>query len=223
LTSPFESYILYLTVFSQITDLTFEWRCDMQLGEIAEIKTGLVLSRKKSEIGYDAKATYKLLSLKNISEDGMVINQIFDDFISNEHLDDHYFTKEGDVLIRLSQPYTAVFIDKEYTGLLVPSYFAIIKVKETKALPQYVAWYLNTMNVKKELERAQAGSRIPSTNQHTIRNISIVLPPISKQKVLIELYQLHQREKLLYKKLIEEKELLFQGVTQKILGGKQNG
>lgn len=194
----------------------------MQLGEIAHIKTGLVLSRKKAEIEYDAKATYKLLSLKNISEDGMIINESFEEFISNEVLDDHYFTEEGDVLMRLSQPYTAVFIDKNHAGLLVPSYFAIIKVNETKVLPQYIAWYLNTLNVKKELERSQAGSRIPSTNQHTIRNISMVLPPISKQKILIELYQLHQREKLLYKKLMEEKELLFTGVTQQILGGRKN-
>ncbi len=191
----------------------------MQLGEIAQVKTGLVLSRKKAEIEYDVKATYKLLSLRNVNEDGLIDNDSFDDFASNEELDDHYFTMEGDVLIRLSQPYTAIYIDKDHSDLLVPSYFAIIKVNEAKALPQYVAWYLNTMNTKKELERSQAGSRIPSTNQHAIKNIPIVLSPISKQKVLIELYQLHQKEKLLYTKLIEEKELLFQGVTQQIIGG----
>ena len=191
----------------------------MQLGEVAQIKTGLVLSRKKAEIEYDAKATYKLLSLKNISEDGMIVNESFDEFTSNENLDDHYFTEEGDVLMRLSQPFTTVYIDKNYTGLLIPSYFAIIKVNDPKVLPQYIAWYLNTKNVKNELERSQAGSRIPSTNQHTIKNIPIVLTSINKQQVLIEFYQLHQREKLLYKKLIEEKELLFQGITQQILGG----
>lgn len=194
----------------------------MQLGEVAQIKTGLVLSRKKAEIEYDAKATYNLLSLKNISEDGMIVNESFDEFTSNENLDDHYFTEEGDVLMRLSQPFTTVYIDNNYTGLLIPSYFAIIKVNDTKVLPQYIAWYLNTKNVKNELERSQAGSRIPSTNQHTIKNIPIVLTSINKQQVLIEFYQLHQREKLLYKKLIEEKELLFQGLTQQILGGRNN-
>lgn len=194
----------------------------MQLGEVAQIKTGLVLSRKKAEIEYDAKATYKLLSLKNISEDGMIVNESFDEFTSNENLDDHYFTEEGDVLMRLSQPYSTVYIDKNYSGLLIPSYFAIIKVNNTEVLPQYIAWYLNTKYVKNELERSQAGSRIPSTNQHTIKNIPVVLAPIKQQQILIELYQLHQKEKLLYKKLIEEKELLFQGITQQLLGGTKN-
>lgn len=193
----------------------------MQLGGIAHIKTGLVLSRKKSKIEYDARAIYKLLSLKNISEDGIIVNESFDEFLSNEDLDEHYFTEEGDVLMRLSQPYTAVYIDKEQSGLLVPSYFAIIKLNKAKVLPQYAAWYLNTSIVKKELERSQAGSRIPSTNQHAIRNIPIVLLPLSKQKVLIELYQLHQKEIILYKKLLEEKELLFEGVTQQLFGGRK--
>lgn len=194
----------------------------MKLGDIAQIKTGLVLSRKKAEIEYDAKASYKLLSLKNVSEEGIIINEAFDKFISNDSLDPHYFTEEKDILMRLSQPYTAVYIDREYSGLLVPSYFAIIKVKDKSIFPRYLAWYLNTSYVKFELERSQFGSRIPSTNQNAIKNIPIEVSPISKQKVLIELYQLHQREKMLYRKLIEEKELLFQGVTQKILGGRKN-
>lgn len=194
----------------------------MRLGEVAEIRTGLVLSRKKAEVEFEATAVYKLFSLNNISEDGMIVSHSFDEFVSNDKLDDHYFTEEGDVLMRLSHPYTAVYIDKEHRGLLVPSYFVIIKVNSSKILPQYLAWYLNSVNVKKQLGQAQAGSRIPSTNQKAIKNISILQPQISKQKALIELNQLHQKEKALYKRLLEEKELYFQGITQQILGGTSN-
>ncbi|MGG3772960.1 restriction endonuclease subunit S [Heyndrickxia faecalis] len=197
----------------------------MQLGDIAQIQTGLVLSRKKAEMPYEAKATYRLLTLKNISEDGFIENDSFEMFTSRDELDDRYFTAEGDVLMRLNQPYTAVYVDKDHTGLLIPSYFAVIKVNQAKVLPQYLAWYLNTSNVKKELERSQAGSRIPSTNQHVIRNLSFELLSTSKQKTLIELYQLHQKEKMLYRKLMEEKELYFQTIVQQILkqGERKNG
>ncbi|CAI6235651.1 hypothetical protein JS609_00722 [Bacillus subtilis] len=189
----------------------------MQLGDIANVKTGLVLSRKKAEVEYDAKATYKLLSLKNIAEDGMIENDSFEEFVSNDDLDDHYFTKEGDVLMRLSHPHTAVFIEKQYEGLLIPSYFAIIKVDKTRFLREYIAWYLNSFEVKKELERSQSGSRIPSTNQNVIKTLPVVWTTLSKQKALIELYKLHQKEKMLYKRLIEEKDLLFQAISQQIL------
>lgn len=194
----------------------------MKLGDIAQIKTGLVLSRKKADLEYNVKASYKLLSLKNVSEEGIIIDERFDEFISIDTLDSRYFTREGDILIRLSEPYTAVYISSEYSGLLIPSYFAIIKVKDHSILPQYLAWYLNTNYVKFELERSQFGTRIPSTNQNAIKNIPIEVTPISKQKLLVELYQLHQREKLLNKKLMFEKERLFKGMTQQLLGGKKN-
>ena len=35
----------------------------MFLGDIAEIKTGIVLTRKKVEVGGVAKATYRLITL----------------------------------------------------------------------------------------------------------------------------------------------------------------
>lgn len=194
----------------------------MQLGDIAQIKTGLVLSRKKADLEYNVKARYKLLSLKNVSEEGIIIDESFDEFISKDTLEGHYFTREEDILMRLSQPYTAVYINSKHSGLLIPSYFAIIKVRDNSILPEYLAWYLNTNYAKFELERSQFGTRIPSTNQNAIKNIPIKLYPVSKQKMLIELYQLHQKEKLLYKKLMEEKEQFFQGVTQQLLGGRKN-
>ncbi|KYQ86410.1 MULTISPECIES: restriction endonuclease subunit S [Thermoactinomyces] len=190
----------------------------MRLGEIAQIRTGLVLSRKKA--GLDTtKVTYQLLTLKNISEDGMIVNKDFEVFISRDELDDRYFTEEGDVLMRLSQPYTAIYIDQEYRGLLIPSYFAIIKVDQNKVMPQYIAWYLNTFNVKKDLERYQSGSRIPSTNKDVIRKLPVIITSMSMQKILIELYKIHQTEKNLYKNLIKEKEKRFQGMTQYIIKG----
>ncbi|MFD2682602.1 restriction endonuclease subunit S [Bacillus seohaeanensis] len=189
----------------------------MVLGDIARIKTGLVLSRKKAKDEYDIKAKYRLLSLKNVSDEGIINTDSFEEFNSNDELDDHYFTKEGDVLMRLSHPNTSVYIGKEHNGLLIPSYFAIIKVDMNKYLPEYIAWYLNTFEVKKELERSQSGSRIPSTNKNVLKTLPVVKTTISKQKAFIELFRLHQQEKLLYKRLLEEKEVWFKGISRQIL------
>ena len=191
----------------------------MNLENIANVKTGLVLSRKKVELKDEAKAVYKLLTLKNITEDGVIQDNSFDLFASNDILDNHYFTKKGDVLMRLSHPNTAVYIDEEQSGLLIPSYFAVIKVHQNDFLPQYIAWYLNSEEVKNELERSHAGSRIPSTNQNVLRNLSIAMIPLAKQQILIEAWKLHLQEKNLYKQLLKEKERWFKGVSDHILYG----
>lgn len=189
----------------------------MQLREVAVVKTGLVLSRKKAAFEHETKATYKLITLRNITDDGTIDLTSLEEFKSNDVLDNHYFTQEGDVLIRLSHPNSAVFIDKEASGLLIPSYFAIIKVNERKILPEFLAWYLNSKEIKKEFERFQSGSRIPSTNQNVIKTLPVSVTTIDKQKVLIEIYRLHLKEKGLYRSLIEEKEKWFTGLSKQIL------
>src|SRR5690625_2606835 len=195
----------------------------MQLSDIATIRTGLVLGRKKADAGNGIKETYNLLTLKNISDDGKIDNRSLEIFDSNEALDNRYFTREGNILIRLNHPYTAVYIDKAQIGLLIPSYFAIIEIKDANYLPKYIAWYLNTERIKHDLERAHAGSRIPTTNQNTLKQLSIDEINLSKQKALIELYKLHRQEKRLYEQLIQEKDILFKGIAQQILQDQSRG
>lgn len=195
----------------------------MRLGDIATIRTGLVLGRKKADASNGIEETYKLLTLKNISNHGDIDTSSFETFDSNETLDDRYFTKEGNILVRLNHPYTTVYIEKEHVGLLIPSYFAIVEIKDANYLPKYIAWYLNTERIKHDLERAHAGSRIPTTNQNTLKQLSIDEINLSKQKALIELYKLHRQEKQLYEQLIQEKDILFRGISQQILQDKSRG
>ncbi|TAA70636.1 restriction endonuclease subunit S [Planococcus salinarum] len=191
----------------------------MKLEDIANVKMGLVLSRKKAEMEDEEKVSYKLLTLKNITEEGVIQDLSFDQFASSDILDNHYFTEKGDVLMRLSHPNTAVYIDEEQSGLLIPSYFAVIKINQDDFLPEYLAWYLNSEEVKNELERSHAGSRIPSTNQNVLRNLPIARIPLSKQQILIEIWKLHLQEKNLFKQLLKEKEKWFKGVSDHILFG----
>lgn len=189
----------------------------MKLGEIAEIKTGLVLTRKKANIKYEVKDKYNLLTLNNIETDGVFNNKPFEIFLSNAKLDKQYFTQEEDILIRLSQPNTAVYIDENKVGLLVPSYFAIIKLKTEDFIPQYITWYLNSNRFKKELLRYQTGSTITTTNISILKSINIKVIPMEKQKQIAKLQKLHLREKYLLKQLIDEKEKYYKAITNKLL------
>lgn len=191
----------------------------MKLGDIAEIKTGIVLTRKKAELEFRVKDNYRLLSLRNIDEDGTFNQQPFEIFASNDRLSSRYFTEKDDIVMRLSDPNTAVYIDQEHTGLLVPSNFVVIKVNDNLILPEYLAWYLNKETIKQELERSQSGSRILSTNKNVLKSLSVHKLPLQRQEALIKILRLHQKEKMLYKNLLIEKEKWFNGVSQKLLKG----
>ncbi|MCD8500717.1 MAG: hypothetical protein LRY71_02340 [Bacillaceae bacterium] len=70
------------------------------------------------------------------------------------------------------------------------------------------------------MERSQAGTRIPSTNKSTLGAIPIEDIPIYKQQAVIKLWRLHQQEKALYNRLIEEKEKWFNAITKQIVQGE---
>ncbi|NLN14178.1 MAG: restriction endonuclease subunit S [Tissierellia bacterium] len=192
----------------------------MKLGQIAEIRTGLVLTRKKATLEYEIKNTYKLLTLKNIEDNGVFNQEVFEDFPSNDQLNEEYLTKEGDVLIRLSAPYTSIYIDKLAVDLLVPSYFSIIRLKSNKYIPEYISWYLNSDMVKKELIKSQTGTAMSTTNNSIISSIDIKDIPIEDQKKIAEIQRLHNRETFLLNSLIKEKEKYYKAITHKLINNK---
>ncbi|MGP4072884.1 restriction endonuclease subunit S [Piscibacillus sp. B03] len=189
----------------------------MKLGEIAQIKTGLVLSRKKAKMDFDVRAKYELISLGNLDEEGLFNTKPFELFESNTVLDDRYFTKLKDIIFRFTYPYTAVHISKSNVGLLIPSSFGVIQVHHPNFLSEYVAWYLNSKFIKHELEKAQSGSMIASTNKNILQNLEIKEIPLEKQQKITDLLQLYQKEKLLHEQLVKEKGKLVQAVTTQLL------
>lgn len=189
----------------------------MKLGNIAEIRTGLVLVRKKASVEYEVKKTYRLITLKNINDKGVFNKEDFEIFESNDELNKEYFTEKGDILIRLSAPYTTINIDKKTAGLLVPSYFSIIKLKTQKYIPEYITWYLNSDKVKRELIRSQTGTAMSTTNKTIISSIDIKEVPIEEQEKIAKIHELYLRERNLLNSLIKEKEQYYKGITDKLI------
>ena len=189
----------------------------MLLGEIARIRVGMVVSRKKAEIDLEVKAEYPMLTLKNIQAEGFFTNEPIENFKFKETIDSEFFTREGQILFRLNHPNTAVLIEKTHEGLLIPSYFAIIEITDPNILPGFVAWYLNTDMVKGELLKSQAGTNIPTTNKQVLEKIKIPELDRSKQRVIAEIQRLYGEECRLFQQLMIERDKLYKTVTRSII------
>lgn len=100
-----------------------------------------------------------MLSLTNIEAHGDFNEAELEWFPSNDHLDDHYFTKLGKFLLRLNEPFTSVYIHGNQAGVLISSYFVSIEIQHKGYLPEYISWYLNTITVKRKFIRAQSGTQ----------------------------------------------------------------
>ncbi|GAA4058199.1 restriction endonuclease subunit S [Amphibacillus indicireducens] len=192
----------------------------MRLGEISQIESGLILSRKRARSELELEKKYKILSLNNIEAHGDFNEADLELFPSNEILDDHYFTQVGEILLRLNEPFTSVCIQEHQAGVLIPSYFVSIEITHTGYLPEYVSWYLNTSNVRREFFRSQSGTLTPNINQKIIRRLQIPKLSLTDQENITQLHKLYLRERRLLNDLIEQKDQYYQVITSEIIKEK---
>ncbi|HBI93671.1 MAG TPA: restriction endonuclease [Terrisporobacter glycolicus] len=175
----------------------------MKLDKIADISTGLVLARKKSS--NNKGFAYELLTLKSFNENGYIEDEYLDDFISEEKIKSQYLTQEGDIVVRLSSPNTAVYITKQYENMVIPSLFAIIRNKSNSINTQFIQIYLNSEICKRRLATDTIGSAVSIVKTSTFKEIKIPEYTIEKQEKIIKLNKIMIKEKILLNKLVDEK------------------
>lgn len=187
----------------------------INLSNIAEIKTGLVLNRKKADMSKEQKIYYSVVSLKSFNENAIYDNTFADEFISNEQIKEDYQVKQGDILLRLREPNFAVYIDKDYENLIYTSLMVCIKLQDnrfTKETPygrfdsHFIAHYLNSTVVRRALSTELSGTTIPMIKVSDVAEIKIPLINLDKQKKIVEYLKLALKENELLQNLINQKQ-----------------
>ena len=184
----------------------------MNLGTVAAIRSGLVLSRKLSrEI---SSYRYPLLNLRAIHPDGYILPDSLEVFYATELLRQEYLTQQGDIIIRLSIPYTAILIDTDMTGMVVSSNFAIIRLNQKYMLPEYLLWLLNTPDIKRKIYESSSSNMLSAVRPTFFAELEVLLLPLADQEKIAKLNLLAKQEIQLLKKLADEKERYYVAVIE---------
>ena len=189
----------------------------MKVTNISDVQTGLVLVRKRADTNDKDTHKYRILTLKSFDPNGWLNEGEMDVFFSKEKLENKYLTTKGDIIIRLTTPYTAICINDDQEGLVIPSNFAIIRLKEQTFIPEFVALFLNSEIIEKRFFKSSISTTIPLITTKHLRDMDIPEKPLSLQKKIVELNQLQVKEKKLLSLLIREKEKLAKTGINKII------
>lgn len=197
----------------------------MLLGEVAEVRTGLVLSRKKASDDMEVKFEYKALNLRCVVSEGYLDLDDAEEYYSTERLKSEYLTRENDILVRLSSPYTVVRItDTKQCGYVIPSHFAIVRTDKSKAAPEYLSWFLKRDAVRQKIMQNVSGSTAFGTiSSGFIAGLKIRDIPIDEQKTLGNMLLLAEREQELLHKLSAAKALYSKAVVNEIYNKIKRG
>lgn len=176
----------------------------MKLGELGTVRSGLVLARKQSK--GKSECRYLLLNLRSVLPDGSIDKSQLEVFYTVEPLKREYISQKGDLVVRLTAPYTAVLIDDETAGMVISSHFLVIRIDSNLMLPEYLFWLLNSSKVKRKMFGSATGNVLGAVKTSYLAEFDLEEIPLEQQRKMAELNFLAKRECRLLKKLAEEKE-----------------
>lgn len=175
----------------------------VRLGDVATVRCGLVLARKQSPTPTDAR--YRLLNLRSINADGCVEMAMLDEYYAVESLSSEYLSQAGDVIVRLTAPYTAILVDDETAGMVVSSNFVIIRPNPRQLISGYLAWLLNTRKAKRVIFENTSSNMLGAINPKYFACMEVALPSIDRQSAIADLNALALKEGRLLRRLADEK------------------
>lgn len=196
----------------------------MKLKEVAKITVGQIMPRVSAENKNEEEiiGTVNVLAPKAIS-DGIIVKENLGELQICKKIDEEKFTKEGDVVVKLSTPYDATYVTKENEGLAVPSFCAIIRVKEDKLDAKYLSAFFNTEYVREILKSKVMGTIRPMVKVSDLRNLDI--PYVSKEDMadIGQAYILSGKKKSILSDMIETETKIMENIVLKsIKKGMEN-
>lgn len=191
---------------------------DLKLKELVSIRTGIVLQRKKASVVDANTSEYHTITLKSFNGTLDLVTGSTDTFVSTEEIKADYLSSEGDILLRLREPNYALHINKSNEGLLISSLIAVIRVNNNLVDSKFLAYYLNSEKVKKQLTSgAIKGTAINMIKTKDVSDITIKLPSLEEQKKIVSYLDLNQQELNLLEELQNQKSKLSKTLFEKLI------
>ena len=181
----------------------------MKLSELAEIRSGFVLSRFRRSKDEPAAARYRLLTLSAVDDAGMTIDtDRLEGLETKAPLSSDHLTRTGDIVMRLTAPYTAVLIGEAEQNIAVPSTFIVVRINDERADPAFIAWLLNRPARRRDIERNTWASVLKAVNVQYFNDLELRLPALEQQRLIARVSSLVRREAQLLQQLADAKNAL---------------
>ena len=172
---------------------------------LADICNIILGHQFRERVSTGTKGKYRILLYKDVKVNEGIVNDVITR-ADVKNLKKDRILRNNDVLVIARGHYPrAIFIEKVPEKIVVSSFFFIMRPKNNQILPQYIAWYLNSTQLRNYLEKTSTGTVVPHLKIKILEGVKMPIPPIDKQKKIMEFYNLWQKEKSLYKKINQKK------------------
>ena len=148
----------------------------MKLKDIADCIITGVRTRRVVYDGEDNDSSLKegkILVPKAI-DDGLIDHSLLQRVKLDKEVKDKFYTKKGDVIMKLSTPYDSCFIDREEDeGLIVPSFSLIIRGLKSDYDPYFIMAFLSSRYAWNQIERLRSGRTITILSNESVAELEV--------------------------------------------------
>ncbi len=157
----------------------------MKLSDCAKIVGGQIMSRVTANVekGDEVVETRKVVIPKCIHSDGTIVVEDMPEEDLKVAADTKKLTQAGDIVIKLSTPYDAGLVTDETAGAIVPSFCAIIKLKESVD-HNYLLAFLNSSTCKDQLRMQVSGAIMTVLSVGKVGGVEVPFPSINEQQAI---------------------------------------
>jgi restriction endonuclease S subunit len=180
------------------------------LKNITNIQTGLFAKPSdKGDVIY--------LQSKHFDENGKLKSELHPDLMLNS-ISDKHLLKDGDVLFAAkgTKNFAVVYENQNPVAVASTSFF-VIRSTNNNIIPEYLSWFLNHPETQKLIKDKARGTAIPSIRKTVLEELEISIPSFEKQKTVIKLSALIQKENELRMSILRQrKQLIEQQIVNSI-------
>jgi len=173
------------------------------LEHIASIQTGVFAKpAANGEIVY--------LQARYFNEGGQ-LNSLLHPDLKADDVNAKHILKPGDVLFAAkgTKNFAAV-IEDDQLPLVASTSFFVIRLKDNKVLPEYLAWFMNNAGTQQFLKSTALGSSIASISKGVLEKLEVLVPSIQTQHSILSINSHRNKEKQLRQKIESLQEIIIQ-------------
>ena len=187
----------------------------MTLENIASVTAGQIMTRVTADkdAGEQVVESVKVLVPKAIVS-GVIVKEDLGDAELGKQIEEEKDTHEGEVVIKLSTPYDAAYVNEENAGIAIPSFCAAIRITDNDKMDaMYLTAFLNSSYVRDELTAKVVGSARPMIKITDIRALEVPELNMKDMKDIGKAFVLSGLKKATLQEMIDNETKLMENVV----------
>ena len=155
----------------------------MKLKDVAEeIITGVLTRRIVCDGDVDSSLQEEKILVPKSITDGLIDHTLLQTSRIGKLVKEKFYTRKGDVIMKLSTPYDSCVIEKkEDEGLIVPSFSVIIRGIRAPYDPYFIMAFLSSKHAWSQIERSRSGRALSIISNESVSELE--LPSFSETEM----------------------------------------